>query len=447
MPDCTKCKLAVRGETGVRCAGVCDRVYHTATKCSGLDQYSVGVLGNNPMVIFMCEDCKQYIHNVDLVIRDIQHVVEQNDLRFKEYKNEFEASLKQYEKEMKSLLVDVEDRFKARLKVLKTTEKTCNECVAKMQTLCKSADDVVENVKQSHLESEKLQKQNAGIQSELEKLSKTLSSNIPNVKSFSQVLKPSTSTLVIPEIKKQAPIIVKPKVKQTGSASRLDLTKKVDPSSLKFSNVQIRQNGDIFISADNEKEREKIRKELNNKIGEAYDIKTPEILLPRVMVSGMSEKMDETKFLDAVKKQNVDLGINILKLVRLFEVKKNERSYFNAIIEVNAEAFPKIINTGKMNIGWERCRVFDGTRVLCCFKCKGYNHRAVNCTEKEVCLNCLNEHRTDSCNLAPIKKCINCIRSNKKLNLSLNVNHDTMDKSCPGYIHYLEQKKKQIGYQ
>ena len=447
MPDCTKCKLAVRGETGIRCAGVCDRIYHSATKCSGLDQYSVGVLGSNPMVIFMCEDCRQYIHNVDLVIRDIQHVVQQNDLRFKDYKNEFDSSLKQYEKEMKSFLVDVEDRFKARVKLLKTTEKTCTECVSKMQNLCQSADAVVENTKKSQLESEKLIRESAGIKNDLEKLSKTLNITIPKANSFAQVLKSSSNCpTVVPPIKKQVPLIIKPKEKQTSSESRRDLTKNVDPCNFKFSNVQVRQNGDILISTENEKEREKIRKELSCKIGDSYEIKTPEMLLPRVMVSGMSEKMEENKFLDAVKKQNLELGINYLKLVRYFEVRKNEKSHFNAIIEVNTEAFSKIINIGKMNIGWERCRVFDGTRVLCCFKCKGFNHRMVDCSEKEVCLNCLGEHRTDSCNLAPVNKCINCIRSNTKLNLSLDVNHATMDKSCPGYIHHLEQKKKKIGY-
>ena len=75
MPDCAKCKSAIRGETGIICSGVCGKSFHTATKCSGLDQYSVGVIGTNPMVIFMCGDCLQYVHNVDMAIRDICEVV------------------------------------------------------------------------------------------------------------------------------------------------------------------------------------------------------------------------------------------------------------------------------------------------------------------------------------------------------------------------------------
>ena len=82
------------------------RVYHTATKCSGLDQYSVGVLGSNSMVIFICEDCRQ-----------------------------------------------------------------CNECVTKMPNLFQSADAAVENVKSNQVENENMYQQNAGIQSELQKIS------------------------------------------------------------------------------------------------------------------------------------------------------------------------------------------------------------------------------------------------------------------------------------
>ena len=100
MPDCTKCKSAIRGEMGMICAGVCEKCFHTSTKCSGLDQYSEGIIDTNSMVILMCEDCRQYIENVDLSIRDISKVVQCTNSSVKEYRSEFDASLKRHEEEI-----------------------------------------------------------------------------------------------------------------------------------------------------------------------------------------------------------------------------------------------------------------------------------------------------------------------------------------------------------
>ena len=143
-------------------------------------------------------------------------------------------------------------------------------------------------------------------------------------------------------------------------------------------------------------------------------------------------KMEDSNFVDALRNQN-NLEIKQIKVIRQYEVKRRASTHFNAVIEVDLDSFPNLISRGKVNIGWERCRIFDGTRVLCCFKCKGFNHRSENCSEKEVCIKCHGEHRTDSCSLPPQNKCINCIRANKKLNLCLDINHSTLDRSCPGY--------------
>lgn len=62
MAECSKCKLAIRGESGVQCAGVCKKEYHLNAKCCGLDQYSFKILDANKFIRYMCDDCLQYIH-------------------------------------------------------------------------------------------------------------------------------------------------------------------------------------------------------------------------------------------------------------------------------------------------------------------------------------------------------------------------------------------------
>lgn len=97
MPDCFKCKNSIRGESGVRCAGVCGKIYHNAVKCSGLDQYTSDILDTNEMIKFMCGDCILYIHNVDMVLKEMQEVVKKNRNYLKEYRIEFDESLNKNE--------------------------------------------------------------------------------------------------------------------------------------------------------------------------------------------------------------------------------------------------------------------------------------------------------------------------------------------------------------
>lgn len=104
MAECSKCRTAIRGETGVQCMGVCNKVYHCTIKCAGIDQYSAKILDANNFVRFICDDCLQYIQNVDLVLKDIQEDVNKNKQNLTEYKHEFKMSLRDDECEIKKTI-------------------------------------------------------------------------------------------------------------------------------------------------------------------------------------------------------------------------------------------------------------------------------------------------------------------------------------------------------
>ena len=72
MSECHHCKAAIRSESGLKCEGICKKVYHCEKKCSGIDQYSRGILEAGSFIRFTCDDCVQYIHNVDMAIGYIQ---------------------------------------------------------------------------------------------------------------------------------------------------------------------------------------------------------------------------------------------------------------------------------------------------------------------------------------------------------------------------------------
>ena len=76
------CKRAICVKTGILCSGVCGRVYHCTDKYSGFDQYSSKVLESNPFMRWFVQyiDCVQYIHNVDVVLGEIQDGVNKNKI-------------------------------------------------------------------------------------------------------------------------------------------------------------------------------------------------------------------------------------------------------------------------------------------------------------------------------------------------------------------------------
>ena len=103
------------------------------------------------------------------------------------------------------------------------------------------------------------------------------------------------------EITKTAwPLMTKPKNIQTSSKTKNDLNKKIDPTEFKISNVVIKKN-DVAV-------------------------------------------------VESVNAQ--------------YEVKKINGSFYNAIIETEVEAFKKIICTEKLNVGWDRCKVYEDNNII-----------------------------------------------------------------------------------
>lgn len=154
--ECFKCKSAVTGESGIQCAGVCGKMFHLKVACSGLDRYSSSVLDTTTMLKFICDDCVMYIHNVDLAVREVQETVQKNGNYLKQYKNEFEESLKKNELEIKNLLEAIEARYTDRLRAMKIAQDTCEKSVKEIKKISNysesfktQSDKICEDVKKN----------------------------------------------------------------------------------------------------------------------------------------------------------------------------------------------------------------------------------------------------------------------------------------------------------
>lgn len=453
MSDCATCKGTINNDNGLRCAGVCGKIYHQSLKCAGLDKFSSSVLTTTNNLKFICDECILYIHNVDMVLQKMDCAVEKNSGYLKEYKNEFEKAIKRNENEIIQLLKAIENTYMERLNQIKNEQKMEIEKMSNIAEVFKNESEKL-NITLNK-QSEKLNdslvnsiKKSDEVCKNLKSVANEKKTNIGQTASFASILKNNKNYVSeVPIMKKNLPLIVKPKQKQKIEKTKSDLNKKVDPKTLKIKNLEHRNNGMILIETDTKENREIIKNELEKKMKDGYDIKIPLEIKPRFEIVHMNNNFSEIDIIEKLKKQNGFLEMSEIKVIKLKRVNKYNKEMQNAIIEVDKESFPKILEAEKLSIGWERCKVFDAIDVKRCYKCKGYNHRSIECKNEEKCLKCHQNHKTSDCmEKEEINKCINCKIANEKYKLELDENHKTFNKECPVYQKKIGERKQKIGY-
>lgn len=438
MASCHKCKSKIKGETGIICAGVCKKTFHEQLKCSGLDQSTINIVYTNKNVKFICEDCVLYIQNVDLVLQNMESAVTKNNQHLREYKNEFQEAIKKNESEIINLLRAIESNYMKRLEEIKMEQQAELRKMEKFTEAFKNQSDKVNDTILSAM------KKNDEACKTINTVVNEKNKNMGQTVSFADMVKNTKKSEL--KMKKELPLIVKPKNKQKNQQTKSDLNTKVDPKNFKIKNIEDKTNGAILIETETAEDREKIKTELEKQFKDKYEIKIPTDIKPQIEIIHMNNKFEETEIVEKLKKQNCFLEMSEIEVVKVYQVKKYNKEFYNAVIEVDKETFPKILANEKVCIGWERCRVFDAINIRRCYKCKGFNHKSADCTNKETCLKCHQEHKTSECSKDYINKCINCIKYNEKLKLNVDVNHKTFSKLCPAYQHKLNLKKKAIGY-
>ncbi|XP_017462848.1 PREDICTED: uncharacterized protein LOC108356236 [Rhagoletis zephyria] len=388
------------------------------------------------MIRFMCDECITYIQNVDLVLQVMQMSVKKNNSILNEYKSEFEETMKKSQNEIKSLLEAVETRYTQRVAMMEKSQKLFEKKIGEVNNLY----EMVEEVKNK---TETIGKDNEKMHSEIKKLN----NNTNEIQmSYAETIKNNIKKKALPELKNDVAIIVKPKVKQAVEKTKIDLNSKVDPKNLNISKIVSKNNGVMVIHSQNNDEREKIKDAIEKNIGKEYEIKVPNSIRPSFLIAGMNFKYENSDLIESIKKQNNNLIQGSLKVLKQFERNRGNIKVYNAIIEIDKEDFTKILAAERINIGWDRCKVFDAINVLMCYKCKGFNHKSADCKNEEACHKCHGKHNDKTCEENPINKCLNCIKANTNLNLALDINHDTFDRHCQCYNNKLEIKKQKLGY-
>lgn len=485
MPECSVCKTAIRGASGIQCDGVCKKVYHVTKKCSGIDEYSERLVRETPMLKVFCNDCMQYVLNVDMVLQEILELVARNRQTLIDYKHEFETSLKKNEEQNKKNMEAMEKSFNEKFKKFSEMQQSCDRNMEQINKYCKKINDteknntnVCEEIKKT---SDELKKNCETINKACEKINETESANknicekiekcnermCEEIKKsvndanavtkktyaqatraqakFAQATTSSATSPVVPAVTNQIPLIIKPKEKQSTQKTKEDLNKKINPSNFKIKRVEEKRNGAVVIQSETIEEREKIKTAMQSEISENYEIKVPQAIEMQIVITDMNFKLTEEELLERIKKQNDFMKDSELEIIKIYETNKYNKITFNARLKIDRESYKKVLANQRINIGWDRCRVFDGIEVTQCFKCRGFNHKAEGCRNEEICYKCHGKHNSTTCQEEIVEKCINCIKAKTILNIQVDENHKTNDRQCPMYQNKLKIKKKISG--
>lgn len=133
-------------------------------------------------------------------------------------------------------------------------------------------------------------------------------------------------------------------------------------------------------------------------MGDNYEISVPKAHIPKVKIYGFSERYTKEELIENLKAQNERLATDkALIQVVLVSVRPNSKGRYFGIVETDGSSYRTLLQNEVMNIGWDRCRVFDAVSISRCFKCLGSMHKASQCKNKKTCGKCGDKHDASKC--------------------------------------------------
>ncbi|KMQ90176.1 reverse transcriptase [Lasius niger] len=195
---------------------------------------------------------------------------------------------------------------------------------------------------------------------------------------------------------------------------------KPSEAGIKVDRVIKGRNKTVRIVADQD-EISRLRPMLDN-LG--MEVKRVDKLNPRLRIRDIPVGTDKSLFVKDLIKQNLD-GASEEDIRLVYWSPAKGRMGPAAVIEVSPDIRIRLLNQGRVYLGWSSCRVADHLRVLQCFKCLGFGHTANNCQAgSDTCGHCDNVHNSvDNLNVGRLDGfvCPICLRSfSSKIGLGLH---------------------------
>jgi hypothetical protein len=261
-----------------------------------------------------------------------------------------------------------------------------------------------------------------------------LQTKSPENKSYAEVLKRKSDGPVV---------VIKPKnAGQNSEATEKHIKEKIDPTVIPINILRSVSRGSIVVQCQDKDKIEECKQHIEEKLGENYSVTVPETKSPVIKIVGLTEFTDESVLKNRIVSQNSFIA-NDAKIEVVEYKEKNGKIY--ASVKCDGNTFGKMIEKGRIVVGWDSCRVYEHFRIARCFKCSGFRHIAKDCRHELACPKCAGPHELKNCKSTE-QKCINCMTANKNLGLKLNVSHFAWHRECEVFKRKINSEMKKTEY-
>ena len=389
---CGECGGNSSKKGSIKCYGTCDKWFHLG--CAKINPADMKVIEKYPTINWSCNKC--HAKRECMMGEEIEKVL-------KETRNEWETIMK--------------EKFETVIKVIKDLMFDQTIQVKKK----------IENVER------KVEKKMDEDKKEMKKMN------------FVEVVK---------QQKREEVIVVQPKKTQKSEDTLHECMQKLKPDTMKvgIDKVINTKKGGLIIACGSKKEKEKFATEARKQLGDEYEIKTPQSIKPKIRIFDLQNCLNDEELVRCLKDQNeeifgdkTEVQVVVNKEIETSSKHGEKRKRIMAVVAVDSDVFMKMIQKGRLNIGWERCRIEEYVGIRKCYKCFSYYHKSIDCKSAIKCLKCCGEHLAKDCE-SVTEECGNCIDFNKRLGLALDANRNVNSKECHVYVRKCEEMKKRIDY-
>lgn len=455
MSVCGKCEQKICFDDAVPCSGKCGASFHRS--CTTLTKAAAKIINDQLNVQFKCDQCLEsgIDFEIAVLLADVKEIKEE----FQKFNLDFIADIKEsmatrIDEAVKKGMEDVIGSFQ---NVIKTIVES--SVASKIEKTIKSNYKKNENERKikctrkrgTHSESDGLpgSKRRAVLNEDVEPMvvDEEEKDNVFESPTFAEILKGNLEIKNNLRAKKaivpRPVIVIKPnEINQSNEQTRTFLKSNLDPKVHRINNFKNGRDGSIIAHCASGENLSKVKSDIENKLGKNYTaiVSTG---LPKLKIVGMSENYAPEDFIDLLTTQNDEIFIECVKVISSYENPRMKYNKFCTIIEVNNDTFDALIAAGKVNIGFDRCSVFEAIKVLRCFKCGEFGHMSSTCKNDEKCSKCSELHKTSECT-STVMKCVNCLKKNNEQKMNLDVNHAAFSSKCPVFRHLITIKRDRM---
>lgn len=407
MTSCCVCKLNVTKikAPGLQCDGKCKLFYHFG-KCSNILPEHLDSIEKR-QVQWKCNKCKTSRNSL---------IFGRKDSLSEDVFSKAEGSNENVQENLNRIEID-------------EIKKSQNEIKESIQLLITSVEEINNKIGTYGKLLETIKEMSDRMNVIDKKLELKVTPDANKIESYVEIVKrkPAKPLFIIRPIDAE----------QTSDKTQDELRNVINPIVSNIRGTRKIKNGAVLVTCEDSSSSRKCQEDIISKLGNKYKVKPVDENKPLLKIIGLYSKMSEEQLASNICAQNDSCDENsIIKIIEM----KEQRNGITAIVETDIKSYENILKIGRLNIEFERCRVFPYVKITRCFKCQEYGHIAKFCKKSEhICGKCGEAHKSDECTSETIK-CVNCLYAKDvlKINLDIDVNHCSWSFKCPVY----ERKQK-----